>query len=57
LVDRELTLEYNDLEGAIPFSFGSLLALESLSVDHNRLTAVPVSFLLMTSLRYTHRML
>jgi hypothetical protein len=48
---RVLALESNQLEGAIPFSIGSLASLSSLTVDHNRLSELPQSLLSLAALR------
>jgi hypothetical protein len=48
---RVLTLESNQLEGAIPFSIGSLASLANLTVDHNRVSDLPVSILSLAALR------
>ncbi len=51
LLSRRLALESNQLEGAIPLSFGSLAGMASLTVDHNRISDVPQSLLSLASLR------
>jgi hypothetical protein len=48
---RVLALESNQLEGGIPFSFGSLSALSALTIDNNRVSEAPQSLLSLPALR------
>ncbi len=49
---RALALESNQLEGPVPFTIGSLGSLSSLTLDHNRLSALPQSTLSLVALRF-----
>jgi hypothetical protein len=48
---RVLELESNQLEGGIPFSFGSLRSLSALTIDNNRMFEIPLSLMSLAALR------
>jgi hypothetical protein len=48
---RVLELASNQLEGGIPFTFGSLVSLSALTVDNNRVSEMPQSLLSLAALR------
>jgi Leucine-rich repeat (LRR) protein len=51
---RSLDVSNNQLAGSIPFSIGSLAAVTSLTLDHNRITDVPLSVLSLVALRFVN---